>query len=318
MKQIAVIGLGGIAQKAYLPVMRDLSDVTWHLYTRNQAVLMETAGRFDQVRVYSSLDDLLNQSLDGVFIHAATSAHEVLARQCLQRGLPVYLDKPLTEDYWTTYDLYRAAAQAGTFLMAGFNRRFAPHLSYLQSQREIQRMVFEKNEVADLGERRYKIFDLFIHPLDTALYLLGDAELVRGNFQLQQEGCQLRQVSVNLMTSQTLVTVSMNLCAGARREVMEVQSPAGMVTLTDLTDVCIHEGLTKQSLSFGSWESVPYKRGFTSSIAAFLTAIETGVNPVSPKSSLLSHWLCEQLCQVSSSFGELDVKLPIEDSPVTP
>lgn len=36
MKKIGIIGLGGISQKAYLPVMMAMGqEVEWHLYTRN-------------------------------------------------------------------------------------------------------------------------------------------------------------------------------------------------------------------------------------------------------------------------------------------
>lgn len=38
MLNIGVVGLGTISQKAYLPYMRQLGGVTWHLSTRNRDV----------------------------------------------------------------------------------------------------------------------------------------------------------------------------------------------------------------------------------------------------------------------------------------
>lgn len=38
------------------------------------------------------------------------------------------MDKPLTEDYTSTKALYDLAKDHKTFLMAGFNRRFAPRI----------------------------------------------------------------------------------------------------------------------------------------------------------------------------------------------
>lgn len=45
-------------------------------------------------------------------------------------------------------------------------------------------------------------------------------------------------------------------------------------------------------------------------IDVFLEAISTGVNPVSPESSLLSHWICQQIADSQLSYGELTVELP--------
>ena len=43
MKKIGIAGLGGIFQKAYLPYLRTLSGIEWHLFTRNQSVLAKIA-----------------------------------------------------------------------------------------------------------------------------------------------------------------------------------------------------------------------------------------------------------------------------------
>ncbi len=36
MKEIGIIGLSGISQKAYLPYMRQLPGIRWHLFTRKE------------------------------------------------------------------------------------------------------------------------------------------------------------------------------------------------------------------------------------------------------------------------------------------
>ena len=43
MQKIGIVGLGGIFQKAYLPYLRTLSGIEWHLFTRNQSVLAKIA-----------------------------------------------------------------------------------------------------------------------------------------------------------------------------------------------------------------------------------------------------------------------------------
>lgn len=311
MKQIAIVGMGGISQKSYLPYMRQLPNIHWHLFTRNQAVLEDVGDLFGTSTTYESLDELLAVDLDGVFIHAATVAHEDIATAFLKAGIPVYMDKPLTEDYASTKALYDLAKEKGTFIMAGFNRRFAPHVQTLLALDDKKHILVEKNDINRPGDLTYKVFDFFIHPLDTAL-ALADGALESGAFSYCVEDGLLSRISVNLQTSKESLMVNMNLQAGSRREVMEVQTPQGTWTLKNLEELTIHQGIKETKEGFGSWDTTLYKRGFETIIDRFLAAIDTGVNPVSPETSLFSHYICHQICQSEESTGSLNVTLPEE------
>lgn len=189
------------------------------------------------------------------------------------------------------------------------NRRFAPcvnELSRLSSKRKVH---VEKNDSNRPGDFTFKLFDFFIHPLDTALYLT-DEELIEGNYAYQRKDGQLCQVSVNLRTENTLITASMNLQSGSRREVMEVQSCEETRQVINLDEVRIYKGTDEEKQNFGSWDTTLYKRGFEAIIDAFLNAVKTGVNPVNPESSLLSHWICHQINTSYEESGSLSVSLP--------
>ncbi|HFI0271992.1 TPA: Gfo/Idh/MocA family protein [Streptococcus suis] len=131
MKKIGIVGLGGIFQKAYLPYLRTLSGIEWHLFTRNQSVLAKIATSLPHSQTYTTVQELANLDLDGVMIHVATKAHMEIAELFLEKGIPVYMDKPLTEDVYHTATLYQLAQSKGVLLMAGFNRRFAPTIQNL-------------------------------------------------------------------------------------------------------------------------------------------------------------------------------------------
>ncbi|MGT2910094.1 Gfo/Idh/MocA family protein [Streptococcus cameli] len=309
MKHIGIIGLGGISQKAYLPFMRQLTGIHWHIFTRNQEVLQEVASLFSAVTSYESAAALAAADLDGVFIHTATLAHAETAQLFLNRGIPVYMDKPLTEDFATSKALYDLAAEKGTFLMAGFNRRFAPKVQKMAEQGQKRRIIAEKNDVNRTGDLQFKLFDFFIHPLDTALFL-ADEELVSGSFRYHLDQQALSQVSVTLETANSTIVASMNLQSGSRREIMEVQTPEATYHLENLDELSICQGTQTLKDGFGSWDTTLYKRGFESAILSFLEAVETKVNPVSPTSSLLSHWICDQINRSETTSGQLEVTLP--------
>lgn len=240
MLNIGIVGLGAISQKAYLPYMRQLSDITWHLSTRNAAVRQQVGQLFGHAILYSDVKELSKTNLDGVFIHAATKAHVDLASLFLRQGIPVFMDKPLADNYDSVKYLYELAEAHHTFLMAGFNRRFAPCVKELSSLSTKRKVAAEKNDLNRPGDMTFKLFDFFIHPLDTALFLT-EGTLLKGHFQYHLEAGLLSQVMVTLMTESMTTTASMNLQSGSRREVMEVQRAEETYHLENLDELSIYQ-----------------------------------------------------------------------------
>ena len=95
--RIALIGLGDIAQKAYLPLLATDERVTPLLCTRNPAVLDKLGRQYRIPELFTEVDALLASRPDAVMIHAATAVHGRLAEQCLRAGIPTFVDKPLCD-----------------------------------------------------------------------------------------------------------------------------------------------------------------------------------------------------------------------------
>lgn len=77
--KIAMIGLGDIAQKAYLPVLAQWPDIELVLCTRNPKVLGTLATRYRVSATCTDYRDVLQYGVDAVMIHAATDVHSTLA-----------------------------------------------------------------------------------------------------------------------------------------------------------------------------------------------------------------------------------------------
>ena len=76
MLTIGVIGLGTIAQKAYLPVYAQMQNqVHWLLNTRNEDKLEQLSAQYGLESAGHSLQDLDGQPLDAVMIHTPTATH---------------------------------------------------------------------------------------------------------------------------------------------------------------------------------------------------------------------------------------------------
>ena len=124
-----------------------------------------------------------------------------------------------------------------------------------------------------------------------------------------RKGNKILQVSVTLETDSEIIEASMNLQSGSRREIIEIESPEVTYSLDDLSNLSVIDGFDRRAIGFGSWASTLEKRGFEPMIDAFIQAITTGVNPISPKSSLLSHFICDQINKANAPFGMLNLKI---------
>lgn len=296
--KIGVIGLGSIAQKAYLPIYTThFPEHEWYLSTRSEEKLKDMGSKYGvpAERLYTKWQELL-EIVDAVFIHTPTGTHEEMCRAFLNKRIPVFVDKPLTEKSSDTKRLLNHAAKQETMLMTGFNRRFAPMIRDMKQMSGKNHIISQKNQIDRTDfDVRYRIYDLMIHPLDTALYLLDEpAKVIRS--QVVSEDGHFSRAWVMLETPDSTAYVSINNESGTKLEKYEVQSRTGTVVLENLTDkaVLTEKGATLSKA--GDWVTTLEKRGFVPMIKAFIEAVETkGNNPVPLSSALQSHEICEAI-----------------------
>ncbi len=159
--KVGCIGLGDIAQKAYLPVLGFQSGVDLHFQTHTPATLHRVADSLHvpQCRRHTDLDALLAQDLDAAFVHAPTVVQPEIVTRLLEAGVPTYVDKPLAD----CERLVRLAEERNVSLAVGFNRRYAPgYVQCADHPREL--ILMQKHRVGLPEEPRKMIFDDFVNP----------------------------------------------------------------------------------------------------------------------------------------------------------
>ncbi|MGW8689460.1 Gfo/Idh/MocA family protein, partial [[Kitasatospora] papulosa] len=126
--KVGCIGLGDIAQKAYLPVLTTLPGVELHLQTRTPATLTAVAGahRIPAAQCHEDLGSLLAQGLDAAFVHAPTAVHAEIVGRLLEAGVPTYVDKPLAYELADSERLVDLAEERGVSRAGGLKRPLAP------------------------------------------------------------------------------------------------------------------------------------------------------------------------------------------------
>lgn len=295
--KFGVIGLGNIAQKAYLPVYAQSRDqAVFVLSTRNSAVLKDVSEKYGFQETVSSVEELLETGISACFVHAATKAHGKLVKQLLEAGIHVFIDKPLSESLAEVQALQELAKEKKLILMIGFNRRFAPLVDELKSVKGKNMLLIQKNRVAAEEMTDYVIYDLFLHLADTVVYLLDDA-IKQIHTKIIEEKGFLKRAVLQVETETTTAIATMNLLAGANTEIYQVMSAEGTYLLENLTELTIKKQTT-QLKSFGDWTTTLEKRGFQQMVSAFIEAVKTGTAAhLKQENTFISHELCAKMIQ---------------------
>ena len=241
--KIGVIGVGNIAEKAYLPTYaKKQGTVDFYFATRNKETKERIQKEYGFQHLYETIDELLEEKIEACMIHA-----------------------PMVEE-----------------------------LKRIPEKRLIQ---LQKNRIAAKETTEFVLYDLFLHLIDTAVYLL-DEPILRTKYQIRETKEYLEYAILQLETQNQTALLTMDLASGANTEKYQVTSKNGTYEVSDLTQLVIQDADGKKVKEFGDWTNTLVKRGFEPMVEAFLSQIRSG----KPEAELLkqqevvrSHELCEEV-----------------------
>ncbi|MFQ2341906.1 Gfo/Idh/MocA family protein [Aeromonas dhakensis] len=295
--RIALVGLGDIAQKAYLPLLASDERVTPLLCTRNSAVLDKLARQYRIPECFTEVADLLASRPDAVMIHAATAVHLELATQCLRACIPTFVDKPLCDTFAGVESLANIAIAKNSPLFVGFNRRYLPAMSEARGQ-PLTELNWQKHRHALAGAPRTFLFDDFIHVLDSLCYYGGtpDRDLHAVLRRCARQPELLAGVSVAWQSGQVAVSGSMNRSAGITEERIDAYGDNLSLHIENCTRGTMARDKSVLTLAPDDWQPVLTQRGFVAMLAHWYQQIETGrADGALIESYLHGHRLAEQL-----------------------
>lgn len=293
MKKIGVLGLGNIAQKAYLPVITSLQDTyEWHFCTRNADKRQKLMRQYGITHGEGNVEELIAQKPAAVFVHTPTATHYQIIKALLENNINVYVDKPVSENFEEVEELYRLAKERQLILTCGFNRRFVPMNQKLKELSNKQ--VIRGTKIRENGaqETKFAIYDLLIHVVDTVNFLL-DEPIESQETTLFTENSNLHQAIVSLKTKHSLATAEINLIGGVNEETTSLETKGGLATVENCQNYTLKTPQGQQKIASPDWQPTLVTRGFDPLIRQFLAAIDgQQANPVSPESAIESHRIC--------------------------
>ena len=133
--KIGVIGLGWVSQIFHLPTLKKLGDVEiTAICDRDKSKAKYIGEKFGIGKIYTDYEDMLSkEDLNAVDICTPTDSHKNISIAALQKGLDVFVEKPIARHYAEALEISETAIKSKRKLMVGMNNRFRPDMMMLKS-----------------------------------------------------------------------------------------------------------------------------------------------------------------------------------------
>ncbi|MEI8315473.1 MAG: Gfo/Idh/MocA family oxidoreductase [Verrucomicrobiota bacterium] len=181
--RVAFIGCGSHATNNLFPMLKYARCRLDSVCDLNETLARRNAQIFGAEAVYTDARRLLDdRKLDGVFVVGPPAMHYEVGRQVLERGLPLFVEKPPAPTLAQTQELADLAHRHGTFFMAGFMKRFG--MTYRKAQELMTSGQFVPAAARfqyghwAMSDLRSMLLGMCSHPLDLALTFFGPATSV--------------------------------------------------------------------------------------------------------------------------------------------
>lgn len=302
-KRVAVIGLGDIAAKAYLPVLtrHEAIDIV-SVMSRREETVRRVMAEYRLPAGGTDLSAVWAASPEAVFIHAPTEAHYGLVLECLRQGLHVYVDKPLSYDIGEAERMTEAAERYGKLLAVGFNRRFAPFYqeaqAWLQQAGGAEYLVAEKHRIRQQKHSaKQTLYDDLIHMIDLLIWLGGNDNQLGGCMLRTDADGRLLHAGGTVEFTAASGVFAMNRASGTDLERLSLHGSGASAEVVNLERAVLASRTGgERNLTFSGWDSVLYRRGFVGVVEHFIASLDQPANcTIRADQVLPTHYLIERL-----------------------
>ncbi len=285
--RIAIVGAGGIAQKAYFPLLVQRPDLQIVcLYSRTQTTLEKAAQDWGITTGSTNLQDVITCKPQAVFVLSSNDSHYSICKMMLENDLDVYVEKPITLSSVQGFELAQLADERQRILMVAFNRRYA--LLYQQAKqilgdRKIQVAVFQKHRPQLYHANLYNQYtDDTIHQIDLMRYYCGNLQVLSTSYEMQDNKLA-NAVSTASMDTGGLAVLINSLQAGAWQESVSLHAEGISVHVSAFRDLRVvysdHEEIFGNDRP-GKWIPDLRERGFNGEIEHFFECLKTRQMPL--------------------------------------
>jgi len=167
--RVGVVGVGHLG-KLHAKMLADLPGAALSGVFDTDADRARQVAAEHQTSAFEDIPALLAAS-DAVTIATTTSTHSAVARQVLEAGKPLFIEKPITETVKEAEVLCRLARERDLILQVGHIERFNPAILALEPY-DLKPLFIESHRLSQFNPRGTDVavvLDLMIHDIDLIL-----------------------------------------------------------------------------------------------------------------------------------------------------
>lgn len=283
-RRIAIIGLGSIAQKAYLPILAASPGIEPLFCSRTQSSVASLCDQYRVAKGTTHLDELIDWQPQAAFVLTPTPSHYDIASRLLSAGVDVFLEKPITLNSQQASQLSQQAEALERVLMVGFNRRYAPlHrlARQLWGQRQVDIAIFEKHRGRGFHPNFFLHYtEEMIHIIDMLRFLCGEGEALSTHYRQADQFAW--GASTLALDKGGFVSLHASLRAGHWKETYALHGEGDSLYVDAFSRVVFIEGGERrvwEETYDSSWKTTLEGRGFADQIAHFLDCADTRSQP---------------------------------------
>jgi UDP-N-acetylglucosamine 3-dehydrogenase len=227
MIKIAIIGYG-VMGRNHFRVMETIDEA------KIVAVCDPNIDTLSKAELYHDIDTMLaTESIDAAILSVPTFLHKELGKKCIEKGIDLLVEKPITSNSADGYDLKECADQNNTRMVVGHVERFNPVVAALKKE-IIDKEIYSINitrigpippRVADVGV----LTDLSVHDIDLIRFITNKeiAETKIFKSQKIQHHHEDNAIIAIRLENDVVANITTNWLTPFKRRVIEVSTSEG-------------------------------------------------------------------------------------------
>lgn len=299
--KIAIFGAGGIARKAYLPLLTSWPEIEIvGLFSRTQKTVDQICAQWHIPFGTTDFDELCQKKPQAGFVLTNNATHFDFAERLLEAGIDVFVEKPAASTTDEMRILADLADDKKRIYMVGFNRRY--DLFYQQAkqffkEKVLQLAVFEKNRDSAFHTNLYNNYlDDTIHQIDLMRHMCGEVTALTTQQQIVDDKL-VGAVSLARIPGGGLAVLMTSLKAGSWQERVSLHGEKLSVEVDAFRQLKVKYPEREEVYGCdrpGKWIEDMKERGFYGSVTHFFECVRSRQQPLTNgRDALKTHELID-------------------------
>lgn len=298
--KVSIIGLGGISNKAYMPILTADNSLDLQIFSRSPSSIQNAQSIWKIANTAADLSKVMQWKPAAAFVLTNSAAHYEIVKKLLENNIDVFVEKPATLHVEQTIELAELSKKSKKVCMVGFNRRFTPI-----HQRGKEYWGSRKIELAEFTKLRTKpfhddirshIYDDTIHLLDTMRYFCGEVTLAHK--EIRKDEHLITCTGMFTLGKGGIAIIKNCMRSGEWRENYVLSGDGLTMEIDSFSRLTTFQGDEQRSWkeNYPAGSEILVGRGFSGEIKHFFNCIQTRENPLTDLSdSIKTQKLVEAL-----------------------